>query len=424
VASRFRNIRYLAGASVRRIRQGGIRGLEEVWQAALSERELPPLSSIGVWPPVQTGAELADLSARLGWYVPDTCSIDIPAVDVDLEPDPVPWFRDADQKVPDHATVIASTATSEGYDAVLVWRHEPRTASDRGATPKTASLLKVDPGYRGITEPSNYARVSRAATDSAIVETLHARSGDTYAEMLAKFTGASRVAVFGTGPSRRDVTPKTLDADLVIACNSAVRDAKWIEEWKPQLIVFADPVFHFGPSRYAEEFRTDLRAAVDIADSYVVIPDEYGPLLERHMPDLGDRLIGLEAVRTGEFLAPSLSRLAVARTSNVLTYLMLPLAAALGEEIAIAGCDGRDPNDDYFWRHDKHAQYTDELMKAAMEAHPAYFRDRDYARYYQEHCGLLAKQLDAIEGRGTKVTSVTTSHIPALRKRVVLPASR
>jgi hypothetical protein len=81
VASRFRNIRYLAGTSVRRIRQGGIRGLEEVWQAALSQRELPPLSSIGVWPPVQTGAELADLNARLGWYVPDTCSIDIPAVD-------------------------------------------------------------------------------------------------------------------------------------------------------------------------------------------------------------------------------------------------------------------------------------------------------------------------------------------------------
>jgi hypothetical protein len=63
-------------------------------------------------------------------------------------------------------------------------------------------------------------------------------------------------------------------------------------------------------------------------------------------------------------------------------------------------------------------------MKAAMEAHPALFRNRDYARYYQEHCDLLARQLDAIEGRGTKVTNVTTSHIPALRKRTVLPASR
>ena len=59
-----------------------------------------------------------------------------------------------------------------------------------------------------------------------------------------------------------------------------------------------------------------------------------------------------------------------------------------------------------------------------MEAHSAFFRDRDYARYYQEHCDLLANQLDAIESRGTKVTNVTTSHIPALRKRTVLPASR
>ena len=55
--------------------------IEEASTACLPQRELPPLGSIGVWPPVQTGAELADLSARLGWYVPDTCSIDIPAVD-------------------------------------------------------------------------------------------------------------------------------------------------------------------------------------------------------------------------------------------------------------------------------------------------------------------------------------------------------
>ena len=58
-----------------------------------------------------------------------------------------------------------------------------------------------------------------------------------------------------------------------------------------------------------------------------------------------------------------------------------------------------------------------------MEAHPAYFRDRDYARYYHEHCDLLAKQLDSIEGRGTKVTSVTTSHIPALLNWTVLPGA-
>lgn len=66
-------------------------------------------------------------------------------------------------------------------------------------------------------------------------------------------------------------------------------------------------------------------------------------------------MTGLEAPRTGPFLAPSLSRLPVAGTSNVLTYLMLPLTAASGKEIAVAGCDGRDVNKDYFWRHNRQA---------------------------------------------------------------------
>jgi hypothetical protein len=416
VAARIRTITYLAGASLNRVRHGGIRGLQEVWQAALSARELPPLRSITTWPPVQTGSELADLSARLSWYVPDRCRIEIPATDARIEPDPVSWFPDNSQKLPDHARVVASEP--EGHDTVLVWRQGERKVRSGGA-----KKVMVDPAYRGLTEVSNYGRVSRAATEPAVAARLRGRSGDTFVQMLARLSGASRVAVFGTGPSMREVTPETLDADLVIACNSAVRDPEWIAAWNPRLIVFADPVFHFGPSRYAEEFRADLRRAADLTDSYLVIPDDHAALLERHMPDLGHRVIGVEPVRTGSFLTPSLSRIAVARTSNVLTYLMLPFAAALGDEIAIAGCDGRDPNEDYFWKHDQERQYSDELMRSAMEAHPSFFRDRDYGRYYREHCDLLDAQLAAIEDLGKRVASVTPSHIPALASRSALPGT-
>ncbi len=53
-------------------------------------------------------------------------------------------------------------------------------------------------------------------------------------------------------------------------------------------------------------------------------------------------------------------------------------------------------------------------VPSPMEAHPAFYRDRDYGRCYQEHSDLLARQLDTIEDRGTKVPSVATSHIPGL----------
>lgn len=416
MASGFGDLRYLAGASMRRVWRGGLRGLREVWQAAITGRELPPLHSVAVWPPVQTGTELADLSARLNWYVPEDCAIAIPVTDPDIEPEPVDWFHEANQQVPDHATLNSSPDFPKGHDAILEWKHQQRLGAQT-RSPAGARLVTVDPGFRGVTELSNYGRVSRAAANPGTVTALRARSGDTFAQMLARFGGSRRVAVFGTGPTMRDVTPDELDADVVIACNSAVRDPDWIKLWNPQLIVFGDPVFHFGPSRYAAAFRDDLRKAVDIADSYLAIPGDYLPLLERHMPDLGDRVIGVEAVRTGSFLTPSLSRLAVARTANILTYLMLPFAAALGMEIAVAGCDGRDRGEDYFWRHNKEGQYSDELMQSAQQAHPAFFHDRDYARYYDEHCELLATQIAAIEEQGKRVTSVTTSHIPALRDR-------
>ena len=412
----FRDIRYLATAAARSIRQGGIRGFQEVWQATSTRRELRPIRSMALWPPVETGSELADLSARLSWYVPPACSIDIPVVDAAIELEPVPWFEGHDQAVPDNASLV-DPKLPNGHDAILVWKRDRKRT---GGRPRGSKVLTVDPAYRGVTELSNYARISRAATDPSAVDVLRARSGETFARMVDELSGAKRVIVFGTGPSMRDIDPPTADAGLVIACNSAVRDAQWIDEWRPQLIVFADPVFHFGPSRYATQFRADLQTAVDIADSYVLVPEDLLPLLDRHMPALGDRIIGVKGVRSGRFLVPSVSRVAVARTSNVMTYLMLPLAAALGREIAVAGCDGRDPSEDYFWQHSQQGQYTDELMKSAMQAHPPYFRDRDYARYYQEHCDILASQFIAIEDRGINVTSVTASYIPALQQRAAL----
>jgi hypothetical protein len=374
------------------------------------------LQSIAVWPPVRTGAELADLNARLSWYVPPTCSVEVPVIGSVNVPDPVAWFPEHAQQLPENVQLMEATTLSDGHDAVLEWKHNHHASARQEARPK-GRLLAVDPEFRGVTELSNYGRISRAATDAAAVDALRFRSQETFAAMLSKFGGSRQVAVFGTGPSMRDIDVTDFEADVVIACNSAVRDPEWMREWGPQVVVFADPVFHFGPSRYADEFRADLVDAVEIADSYVVVPEDFIPLVDRHMPQLADRVIGVAGIRTGEFLTPSPSRLKVARTSNVLTYLMLPLAAALGNQIAIAGCDGRDPDDDYFWRHSKEGQYSDELMKSAMDAHPAFFRDRDYARYYEEHCDVLAGQLLAVEDQGIEVTSITKSYIPALQKR-------
>ena len=56
-------------------------------------------------------------------------------------------------------------------------------------------------------------------------------------------------------------------------------------------------------------------------------------------------------------------------------------------------------------------------MTSVFNAHPAFFRDVDYADYYEEHCAQLEDLLSAGERVGKQIEGVTPSHIPALRRR-------
>jgi hypothetical protein len=96
---------------------------------------------------------------------------------------------------------------------------------------------------------------------------------------------------------------------------------------------------------------------------------------------------------------------------------MLPAAFALGERVDVAGSDGRESGERYFWKHNTATQYTDDLMESAFEAHPAFFRDRDYKDYYVHHCHQLEEFIAVAEARGKTVRSATPSYIPALQRR-------
>ena len=215
----------------------------------------------------------------------------------------------------------------------------------------------------------------------------------------------------------RDVLPGDVGADVVMVCNSAVRDPAWIEDVKPKVIAFADPVFHYGPSRYAATFRSDLQKAVAVSDALVVTTSRYLPLLARHLPDLLEHAIVLDTHAGSRPAVPTPDAPSVATTENVLTLLMLPLAGAMDVDVAVAGCDGRAHGETYFWRHSRTGQYSDDLMETVAQAHPAFFADRHYGDYYATHCKVLDGQISALERSGHTVRSATPSMIPALAAR-------
>ena len=367
----------------------------------------PQADYLMIRPIARDSVDLSDLAARVNWYLPD---VRIPVVieradDAVVDPTSAPWMAPEFVRAPPWLS-----APPPGRSHDVIRRVGPREAlavlrrgrSSVVAAPELSSAADLGWIWLRWHFASMFVESSAVATERLFG--LGGRGTSTF--------------VMATGPTAQLVDPARISADVRIVCNSAVRDRELLRALKPNVICFIDPVFHYGPSRYAAAFRRDLLEAVSETDALLVTFDLWAGLLRAHHPALADRIVVLRPLKgKPPWQWPSADQMTVRMTGNVLTDAMLPIAFALSDHIEIAGCDGRDPTDNYFWRHNARTQYSDELMTTAFDAHPAFFRDRDYADYYEAHCERLEGLLAAGEQAGKRVVGVTPSHIPALRRR-------
>lgn len=361
-------------------------------------------------PAAGSSTELSDLAARVNWYLPDAR---IPVVmersdGIEVRPEHAPWM---DPELVHEPAWLDSPPSGPGH--VLIHRLNPPTALV--VLRRGRSSMIADPQFSTAADLGwfwlrwHFASMPTTSSPEAV-------------ERLFSLGGRGTTAlVLATGPTARLVAPESVNADVRIVCNSVVRDLALVRSLEPDIICFGDPVFHYGPSRYAAAFRRDLLTAVNETDALIVTFDLWAGVLLAHYPELRNRLVVLSPLKDSRWHWPSPSIMTVRMTANILTCGMLPLAFALCDHIEIAGCDGRDPGDNYFWRHNTKTQYSDELMTTVFEAHPAFFRDRDYADYYEAHCQHLEQLLVAGEAAGKVAIGVTPSHIPALRRRGAPP---
>lgn len=370
----------------------------------------PPADCLMLRPRARSSGELSDLAARVNWYLPDAR---IPVV-VDRAPglevaaEHAPWMEPDLVREPAWLDVAPS-----GRSHDVLHRIGPRAASTvlrRGR----ASVMAAPAFYSLADLGWMWLRWHFA--------TMPSRSSTTATERLFSLGGHGTSAlVLATGPSARMVDPEAVSADVRISCNSVVRDLDLLRALRPNVICFIDPVFHYGPSRYAAAFRRDLLRAATETDALLVTSELWAGLLLAHHPELTDRLVMLRALKgKPAWHWPTPDRMTVRMVGNVLTQSMLPIAFALSDRVEIAGCDGRSSHESYYWRHNARTQYSDDLMRSSFDAHPAFFRDQDYADYYDGHCQALEELLAAGEAAGKQVVGVTPSHIPALRRRGAL----
>ena len=387
----------------RRLRHAAVEGLRRARGGQLPTE----VSSIGVVGTQGDARLLADALARVQWAAPPGARV---IVDGEPSAPPPAW---APPDVPSRSGGL-TVDNPTSADVMLIaragtWHWLRRGLQDRA--------LITDPLYYSGVEVESHATLSSLGTSPTEWYQIDERSKEALGSLVSRFAGLERAAVFGTGPSMTSIDPGALKAGLTIACNSAVSNQDWLSSAHPGVIAFADPVFHFGPSGYAHRFRQDLSKAAASTDATFLIPRRFAPLVLRHLPELSDRLIAVDHDRRAALGTLHPDRLVVPQTSNVLTLLMLPLATALAREVVIAGCDGRRPSERYFWEHNRELQYDEDLMASAFDAHPSFFRDRDYRRYYEEHCVQLESMLDQAEHAGFRFANATRSEIPALCAR-------
>lgn len=390
------------------------RGLQ--FLARLGHESTP--RNVLLYPAINDSDRLGNLLNRLGWYLPErTLRHDVEVlVPTDLDIEEVRSHTPPEQASYETThlplTRVNPAETPEkasAADALLTWDADYRTALT--ALRNLPKVEIVDPTYYSGFEPYNWGSfMDRLRTDPGDVSALF--------ERLEIQAAAERAYVFATGPSLERAEEFTFEDDAVkVVCNSIVKNEDLLTHIAPDVLVFADPVFHFGPSRYANRFRSDAVRAIREHDCLAVIPERHRSLFAGHFPDVD--LVGLESADVDTPIFPRHNDLRVMGTNNVMTWFMLPIASALADEVNIIGADGREEDETYFWDHNEDAQYDEDLMESAVECHTSFFRDEIYSDYYQNHCETLAAFLEYGESQGVTYRTLTDSHVDCLAERTV-----
>lgn len=395
-----------------------------------SAKQQLPHYHILYYPAFENNDEFSDQIYRISWYFPENSKIRIKILtttQLELLPPADYFFKQAAERIPGNITIdINGINTLETISPLLEktrliasWKNNIQDQVTDLISKKQMRAIMVDKNDPSRREAFEYAKFlhdleewpkRKARTDDAQLR---------FNVLKLKYSHLSKCYVFGTGPSLQDAYNFDFSDGLRIVCNSIVKNRTLLEHIKPHIIVAGDPLFHFGCSEYAEKFRTDLTEAINKYDCEFFYPFFYSTLFESHYPELTARSYPIPQKLMDKFNLDLSNGFVVKGTDNILTLLMLPLAATLANEIYILGTDGRNPDENYFWKHNPQSQYNDDLMNGVKACHPGFFDHVVYEDYYEQHCDNLEQLLAEGEALDKKVYSMTNTFIPALLKRAI-----
>jgi hypothetical protein len=385
------------------------------------------------FPEFKTKQELQDRVARASWYL--SClkpraiqfftNIQLEQLSISdyFHPSIKSFFKKLKSKDILKFTPIANKTELKEHldnaDIIICWQDDATIGKFLGKKFEDnlrlqgKNIYQIWPSER--MEGSFYIEISKnffSAKNGPIIS----KSQEKFLVLTKNFGYKENAFLFATGPSIKDYCKFDFSDGVSIICNSIINDNKLLEQVKPELLVFGDPIFHFGCSSYAYSFHEKLRETAERYDFKIIIPLKYYHLFVYNLPEFESRTIAIPYGADSPINLNLDKNFYIKTTDNILTFLMLPLASTLAKNIYLLGCDGRplDEND-YFWKHNDKTQFTGE-MESIKKIHPSFFK-LEYNEYYLRHCDTLENYFLAGEQEQHNYISLTFSYIPALIKR-------
>lgn len=201
---------------------------------------------------------------------------------------------------------------------------------------------------------------------------------------------SEKILLLGSGPSVDSFDFSNYSDHDIMICNSLVKSKKIKNLENIKYILFGDPIFHSGPSKYAGVFRETLIKNYMNKEISIFTPSRDYLIYKHYLPKkLFDKIHFFEIRQ--EFFNKDLDRsFHVNATQNILTLAMLPVAMNNYEKIFFAGFDGNsDIKKNYYWSHSKKYQFENELTDI-KKIHPGFFKI-DFDEYSEDHNKVLGK---------------------------------
>ena len=149
-------------------------------------------------------------------------------------------------------------------------------SNDQAGLDKENKIL-IDPNYHFNDEADQIAALQYTISPEEGRRTIWEISRVKYSEFLTRWMGVESAYLYLTGPTIETVLLPPVNRNAIhIICNSIVKNTILLQKIRPDVLMFSDPAYHLGISKYATSFRAYVKQTMaNFPNMICMVPERY-----------------------------------------------------------------------------------------------------------------------------------------------------